>query len=63
MRHSPCQTTSYSTQEKNEGLGLESEAGTVSAMLAHVLNPQQVLVERLKLTDRESWDSKDGMTE
>ncbi len=32
-------------------------------MFAQVLDLQQVLGERLKLTDRESWDSKDGMTE
>jgi hypothetical protein len=30
-----------------------------SAMLSYVLNPQQVLGERLKLNDRESWDSKE----
>jgi len=44
-------------------LGVESETGTVCAVLEHVLDLQQVLGERLKLTDRESWDSKDGMTE
>ncbi len=32
-------------------------------MLEHVLVFQQVLGESLKLTDRESWDSKDGMSE
>jgi hypothetical protein len=46
-----------------EGWDLSQQWETVSAMLEHVLDLQQLLGERLKLTDRESWESKDGMTE